>query len=72
MRLIDADALFVKEIIVINKQTGTFSRSVMSHVIEVEPTIDAAPVVHAKWLLTHTPIPAKVSYDGWMHCPECY
>lgn len=51
--------------IVIDEESG--NRCAMYY----EEAEDFAPVVHARWNLSLTPMPTKVTYDGWMHCPKC-
>ena len=57
MRLIDADAL-------VNKYPEICSRS-MKYNLDLSPTIDAKPVVHARWIEDgYNEIPCVCSYCG--------
>ena len=77
-RLIDADAL-LRDI-----EHYHVSDRKMQHWVEIQPTVDAVPVVHGRWIsdegdvLFHcseceTQISTSWDYDDlqWNYCPSC-
>ena len=62
MRLIDADE-FLKEILTagIGKTIIEYSESNIGYMIRRQPTVDAAPLVHERW----------IDRDRRLSCPVC-
>ena len=84
MRLIDADKIDFKEVFVGNSDFAKDTRDAAQMLINQQPTVDAVPVVHAKWIL----VPgtevihgksyecsncSKIRYGSWppMYCQRC-
>lgn len=79
MRLIDADAphmaiaLYLAE----NAYLNDTPQSVLEMVakwIEEAPTIDAAPIVHARWKMTDSPYCShcnRIAVMKYRYCPSC-
>ena len=80
MRLIDADALKKKATMrgsCLRPMVTAFQMAVTTHDIDAAPTIDAAPVVHARWQrrfifnsCSECGFPFGV-FDRWDYCPHC-
>lgn len=78
MRLIDADALEVKayEIYVHASPEFKTRMNTLKALIDQAPTIDAVPVVHARWVLEESPYAEhEEAVDGESHpryvCSNC-
>ena len=81
MRLIDADEL--KELIDWTFAKPPFSRKTIKHMIDMARTVDAAPVMHGRWIdetfepwgLVHHPYKCNLCGDhaefASPYCPNC-
>ena len=67
MRLIDADAL--RQTMESNLYWGLDSDGAILDTIDDAPTVDAAPVVHGRWLTSEEY--ANQGNNGWVYCSEC-
>ena len=65
MRLIDADAL-LRDIEKYHLSDGMFQ-----HWTELQPTVDAVPVVHGKWLPIIEVNEYGEPYQSGVYCSEC-
>ena len=79
MRLIDADALAVKLKRLQSQVSSTSAMEIAEYIdrINAQPTIEAAPVVHGRWIGFHGYYECSLcgsemgTRDGWNYCPNC-
>lgn len=68
MRLIDADAIDVREVIIGASDFAKDVREAVQRMVDHHPTVEAAPVVHGEWLN----FIGDYSTAECSECGECY